>query len=90
MPAVLVSMQGMTTSTRCAAGMPLARAKRGSKLGRADSLMRRLTNATTASDVGSASSKPAKIHHTGWSASPVCRANKAYMSGTVASSSTPR
>ena len=46
-------MAGMTTSTRCSAGTPLAKASRGKRRGVTDSLMRRLTTATTASEAGS-------------------------------------
>jgi hypothetical protein len=42
MAAASLSMAGITTITRCSAGMPLASARRGRRHGRVDSLMSRL------------------------------------------------
>ena len=51
---------GITTITRCSGGMPAASARRGMRCGRADSLIRRWTTATTASDAGSSISRAVK------------------------------
>ena len=65
LPPALVSIAGTTTITRCAGGMPSLSASRGSGLGRADSLIRRLTSATTASDAGSSISAAASAQPRG-------------------------
>ena len=65
---------GITTITRCSGGMPCASARRGRCCGRADSLIRRLITATTASEAGnSISSAASSASHAGAPAPPARR-----------------
>ena len=84
--ALSLSMAGITTITRCSAGMPPASARRGRRAGRADSLTRRLITATSASLAGNSISTTA----TPVSASGVWRDSIQATSASVPSTTVPR
>jgi len=86
----LFSMPGMTTSTRCAAGMPSSSARRGSRVGRADSLIKRLTIATIASEAGNSSSSAASTSSHGAPPSACSPANIAPTSAMLPAAMAPR
>ena len=52
MPGASTNMHGITTATRCSAGSPSLNASRGRRRGTRDSLAKRLTKATIASEAG--------------------------------------
>ena len=56
MVAASVIIAGITTITRCSAGMPSTSARRDSLCGRVDSLIRRWMTATAVSEAGNSAS----------------------------------